>query len=107
MSRHRPKYDFSEALRYIGHGRKQAVSLPVLARLMRKDERTVRDMLQMINSNGAVVVIREHGIGYYIPETAEEIDGYIRYHESYRRELSRKIAGMRKYRKENISGETD
>lgn len=96
---------YEEALQYIGHGRQNAVPLPVLARLMRMTERKTRHAVQTLNESGMVVIIREPKRGYYIPETAEEIDGYIRYNISYRKELNKKIRAMRKYRTENFGND--
>ena len=92
----------ADLLKYLGKGLENAKPLPVLARLLNINERLVRLMVQEINTTGQEVIIREQGKGYYIPATEEELDGYIRYNISYRNKLTKKLAGLRKYRKDHF-----
>lgn len=86
-------------------GRKHAVSLAALSRASGFGQRVVRQAVQMLNESGSMIVIREPRAGYYIPETAAEIDSYINYNRSYMQNLSRKVRGMKRYRKEAFGDE--
>lgn len=81
----------------VGHGRQNAMSLQSLARAAGITTRDVREAVQLINSTGDIVIIRMNRVGYYIPDKPEELINAIRYNDSYRKRLQRKVSGMKRY----------
>lgn len=84
-------------------GRENAIPLDVLARLAGITQRDVRNAVYDINTSGSLAIIREPRKGYYIPESQEELDHYIRFNDSYRKRLNSKLRGMKRYREEHFS----
>lgn len=83
---------------HVPAGRKNAISLEELASRSGYSTRAVRDAVELINETGALAIAREQTNGYYVPETAEELDAYIAYNVSYWNNFGRKVRGLREYR---------
>ena len=60
------------ALNFLGYGEKNAIKREELARVMGVNERTAREAIRQLRMNGHAVV--NNGSGYYLAETAGEVD---------------------------------
>lgn len=60
------------ALQFLGYGEQNAIKREQLARVMGVNERTAREAIRKLRMSGYAVV--NNGRGYYLAETAGEVD---------------------------------
>lgn len=85
-----------DIIEYIPTGKKNAVSRAQLVILTGITDRAIREAIQAFNESGEGIIACECGKGYFVPETKEEAERYIRYSQSYLLSLARKDRGMKK-----------
>lgn len=88
-------------------GRENAVTMEDLKSITGMSDRAVRNEIQEINETGEIIICREHKKGYFIPETPEEAERYIRYSQSYLVTLARKDRAMKRAKDKMFSGQME
>lgn len=75
---------------YLAVGSHGAKHLNELCRLTGKNERVIRQEIEMLRADGAVICSDERG--YFLPETVEELRTYVRQERARVRSLHRRNA---------------
>lgn len=88
-------------------GRENAVSGEYLRQMMGYSDRELRKEIQTINEGGEIIICRECKKGYYLPETPEEAERYIRYSQSYLVTLARKDRAMKRAKDKMFSNQME
>ncbi len=88
-------------------GKENAVSGEYLCQLTGYSDRMLRKEVQLINETGEAIICRENKRGYYLPETPEEAERYIRYSQSYLVTLARKDRAMKKAKDKMFSNQME
>ena len=94
-------------LEIIPKGKENAISMESLRIMTGLSDRELRREIQLINETGEIIICREHQKGFYIPETPEEAERYIRYSQSYLVTLARKDRAMKKAKDKMFSGQME
>ena len=82
----------------IGSGADSAKHLNELCRLTGRNERVVRQEIEMLRADGAVICSDERG--YFLPETVDELSTYVRQERARVRSLHRRNAAAYRLLKE-------
>ena len=77
-------------LDYLAVGSHSAKHLNELCRLTGKNERVIRQEIEMLRADGAVICSDERG--YFLPETVDELRTYVRQERARVRSLHRRNA---------------
>ena len=92
---------------YIPAGRGNAISRNYLSVITGMTDRAVREAIQAFNESGDGIICCEAGNGYFLPETKEEAEQYIRYSRSYLISLAKKDRAMHHAVEKMFSGQLE
>lgn len=77
-------------------GRENAYKLDLLSSIMGVDERTIRQMIEDLTTNGCVVCNLQNGKGYFRPTTDDDFEAMIKLSASRAKSLLRKEYAIKK-----------
>jgi biotin operon repressor len=77
-------------LRLLKEGHSQAIHGDTISQILGIDRRSIRGYIEDLTMNGYAVCNYGDGKGYFLPETAEELERMIRKNASYKNKFLRK-----------------